>query len=444
MNRRMLVHDRGVTPAAFPIRPADRSWDPLLIAVAAYLLTAVGRVHQLFAFLTPLHLALAAAALGIGLLLWDTSRARRVGPNIALPTTKLVFGLTLWTALSIPGALWPGQSFDQFVNLVKTVAMYFVIVSAVRGMRDIERLAGVYFIAAAIYSAVVLTRFQVTAESWRLASLYYYDANDFATFAVSALPIGLYFVFRPGSRIRRLGATACVGALGVAIVRSGSRGGFLALLTTILYLLFCYKALRPHWRVLAVAILAAVFFAVASDRYWEQMRTITSPGQDYNSTAEAGRLNIWKRGLGYMFGHPLAGVGAGNFPVAEGTLSPQASRAEIGRGVRWSAAHNSFVQAGAELGIPGLVLLVAVIAAAFRALYSEQVGQLGVTNREKRSPLAQSLTAALVGFTVGAFFLSFAYSDLLYTLVALAAAVRKVTHPRRLGLPPWPVRRAAA
>jgi len=446
MNRRMLTYDSGAAAAAFPLPPADRGWDPLLVAVAAYLLTAVGRVHQLFAFLTPLPLALTAAALAIGLWLWDTRRVRRAWPTLALPSTKLILGLALWMALSVPGALWPGGSFVQFVNFAKTAAMYFVIVSAVRGMRDIERLAGVYFIGAAVYSALVLMRFPVNAEAWRLAGLYYYDANDFATFAVSALPIGLYFTYRPGWTLRRLGAAAGLGVLGVGIVRSGSRGGFLALLSTILYLLFCYKALRPLWRVLIVGMVAFLIFAVASDRYWEQMRTITSPGQDYNSTEEAGRLNVWKRGMGYMFGHPLLGVGADNFSTAEGTLSPQARRAEIGigKGVRWTAPHSSFIQTGAELGIPGLALFIGIIAAAFRALRNEHLGPQWTTNRAKRSPLAQSLTAALVGFTVGASFLSLAYADMFYALVALAAAVRKVSHSQQLGPQPWHARKSTA
>lgn len=38
-----------------------------------------------------------------------------------------------------------------------------------------------------------------------------------------------------------------------------------------------------------------------------------------------------------------------------------------------------------------------------------------------------ALTAALLGFVVGAFFLSLAYSEMLYTLVALAAGLQKVT-----------------
>ena len=69
-----------------------------------------------------------------------------------------------------------------------------------------------------------------------------------------------------------------------------------------------------------------------------------------------------------MMANPLLGVGPGNFQTAEGTLSPLAERQQYGVGVRWNAAHNSFVQIGAELGFPGLALFVAVIVSAFVAL----------------------------------------------------------------------------
>jgi hypothetical protein len=41
--------------------------------------------------------------------------------------------------------------------------------------------------------------------------------------------------------------------------------------------------------------------------------------------------------------------------------------------------------------------------------------------------LRQALTASLIGFVVGAFFLSLAYHEMLYTLIALAAGVVKVS-----------------
>jgi O-antigen ligase len=85
--------------------------------------------------------------------------------------------------------------------------------------------------------------------------------------------------------------------------------------------------------------------------------------------------------------------------------------------VRWNAPHNSYVQIGAELGFPGFVLYLAAIASAFAAL------------RRSGGDLAPALTASLLGFAVGSFFLSLAYSDMLYTLVALAVGLQKVTSP---------------
>ena len=168
----------------------------------------------------------------------------------------------------------------------------------------------------------------------------------------------------------------------------------------------------------------------ANDTYWTQMRTILAPEQDYNRSSDEGRMKIWERGVGYMLLHRVLGVGAAHFPVAAGTISPLASRAEVGLGVKWSAAHDSFAQVGAELGVPGLLLFVAFLGAGFVSLARVSRRPSGAPRPRDGSPrLAQALTASLVGWVVGAFFLSLAYSDMIYALVALATALRKVATP---------------
>ena len=133
---------------------------------------------------------------------------------------------------------------------------------------------------------------------------------------------------------------------------------------------------------------------------------------------------------------PVLGLGAANFPVAEGTISPMAGRAEYSVGVRWGAAHNSFVQVGAELGIPGLVLFVGAIVTALLALRRVARSALRIGAAALRvSRFAQSLMAALVGFAVGGFFLSLGYSDMLYTLLALAVGLAKVATAELHALP---------
>ena len=406
----------------------ERPWDPLLLCVAGYLAASVGRLHQLFPALLPLKPVLVSAVLAIVLYVADQTSPRRIA-WLRAPTTTCVLLLLLWMALSVPGALHQGLAFALLTdNFVKTVALYVLIVGCVRGFRDVERLAFAYFWAAVVFAVVVITRFDIGGRDWRLGSLYFYDANDFATLAVSAMPLGFYLVVSPGKLRRRVTGALGLLPLLVAFVWSGSRGGFLALLAMVAFLLFRYTAVGAMVRALTAAIVVITLVATGSDKYWTQMETILHPEEDYNRTADNGREMIWRRGISYMLKYPLFGVGGDNFGVAEGTISPLASLQQYGIGVRWNAAHNSFVQTGAELGIPGLLLLLAVIGSAFASL--RRIGQLHAKSRvRERGPpqLAQALASSLVGFVVGAFFLSLAYSEMLYTLAGLAVALAKVT-----------------
>ena len=422
--------DRVSTVIATATREQDLRWDPLVICVAGYILIAVGRVHQLFPAIGAVRPAILMGAVAIVLFFADVRDVRRVR-WVMVPTTRFVVALLVWMALSTPGAIVRGTSFDLlFGNFIKTFFMFLVIAAGVRGIRDVERLAMAYLASATIYAAVVLSRFDLgEGDAWRLGDLYYYDANDFATFAVTAMPIALYVLHRARANYQRALGVASLAVLTLGFVYSGSRGGFIALLAVVAFVNFGYRAIPLRWRLSATVLVAVVVLAAASDRYWTQMGTIMSDA-DYNRSAETGRMKIWERGVGYMLRFPIFGVGPNNFGAAEGKLSPFAERQQYGRGVRWNAAHNSYVQVGAELGIPGLVMFIGMIASAFVALRRSS-RRAGTARRADRGPeLTQAIAASLTGFVVGAFFLSLAYSELLFTLLALAVALQKVTTGR--------------
>ena len=406
---------------------SDARWDWLLGAVAVYILTAIGRIHELFAVVGIVHPAVLAGVLAVALYLHDASRVR-AAQLLWVPTTKWLVALFFWMVLSVTGALVLSTSFELVVgDFSKTVLMYAVIAGAVRGRRDVERLAAVYLLGVAVYACVVLLRFDVGEGSdWRLGHLYYYDANDFATLAVTAMPFGLYFAHRGGGSVSRLFAITALAVVAAAFVYSGSRGGFLALLATSTFIGLRYTAISFATRFDTLAVVAIVLIGTATDRYWEEMGTILSDS-DYNYTSETGRIQLWRRGIGYMLEHPILGVGPNNFSRAEGTLSPLAERQRFGIGVRWSAPHNSYLQVGAELGIPGLILFAGMIASALAALRrSGRTRDPDTVAPAAPADLTQAITAALIGFLVGAFFLSLAYLEILYTLIALATAVEKL------------------
>src|SRR5260370_6745926 len=195
-------------------------WDLSLVCVALHIANYVGRVPQLFPLLGIVKPAVLVKLVAIGLYLLHQSGRRRVG-LLHSPTTSCVLGLLLWSGLSVTDALYPGLAFNAWIGFGWTVVMYGVIAGSVRTVRDVGRLVFVYFAATVLYVAVVLSRFQLSPDNWRLGSLYYYDGNDLATLIVSAMPCGLYFVLGRHRTLVRVAAFLGLPTLAVGLTRPG-------------------------------------------------------------------------------------------------------------------------------------------------------------------------------------------------------------------------------
>ncbi len=74
---------------------------------------------------------------------------------------------------------------------------------------------------------------------------------------------------------------------------------------------------------------------------------------DFGETSNAARLLIWKASLVSIAHHPLLGVGIGNFPVV---LGQDIRLARAG-----STAHNVYLHVAAEMGIPALLVFLALL-----------------------------------------------------------------------------------
>jgi hypothetical protein len=128
----------------------------------------------------------------------------------------------------------------------------------------------------------------------------------------------------------------------------------------------------------------------------------------------------------------LTGVGVFAFPVAEGTISPLATRQELGIGLKWSAAHNSFVQIGAELGVFGLIAFILAISHTYRT--SRKVGRSppGGGKPSDEQVFGQALAGAVIAYVIAGFFLSQAYGAFVFVLYGLAIGLSKVAGSERL------------
>lgn len=389
----------------------DGRWDLRRAVLALVLLTHVWRLQDLIPGLAALKPLLLATAAGLGMELLTPGVGRRMARAFKHPATRLVAVLLALGALSVPGSLYPGLSFDFLLkNQFDAVLVFLLLMLGIRGRGDVELLAVVQVMGAALYTLVILTRYDVGPDG-RLGELVYYDANDLGMLLACTLPLAIDLAWRTRSLAWKGMAIGAVGIFLLGIVRSGSRGAFLGTLAVGLHLLWRGREIPLRWRLGAVTAAMILFVTVASDRYWGMMGSLLHPSQDYNWVGRepGGRMEVWKRGMGYMAHHPLLGVGVGAFPVAEGTISPLATRQEYGGGAKWSAAHNSFVQIGAELGVGGLLAFVGLLLVGYRSAWRAGSG------------VGSALATAIVGFAVSGAFLSQGYAPFLYSLLALAA-----------------------
>jgi O-antigen ligase len=184
-------------------------------------------------------------------------------------------------------------------------------------------------------------------------------------------------------------------------------------------------------------------WAYGGTGFQHRMRTMVNLEQDYNTHDDMGRIAIWKRGLGYVVQRPVTGLGIDNFMMAEGLTLAEQER--VGK---WSGAHNAFLQAFTELGVPGGLVFLALLGYAVR---------VGLFIRRQRDPTHVALGAALFGCTaayaVTGVFLSHALSPVFFFLVGSTAlagfvfrydgrvsslAAHERARPRRLGRPALP------
>lgn len=428
--------------------PGDGTLEPprdlLRLALAVLIFLAIGRAHQHFGFIGAVRPALVLFLVGLAYAVASPSSVRWDNAWKTWPA-RLVAALAALACLSIPFGISIGNAGTFFLFAYsKVVLTFFLLLVAVRGTRDLYLFVWAYVLGCGflVYVAMFIFSLRPAGGVMRLAGLYMYDANDLGVVLSAGIPLCVVLFRNSGRWGQVLSGTILLG-IGASLARSGSRGGFLGLLAVGIALLFLLRNISVAKRVGVVAVVAAGLFVTAPQGYWDQMRSLTEPTEDYNWTSPYGRKAVAERGLGYMLDHPVLGVGVGNFQRAEGVLAEVSrQRAQMGVGYRWTAAHNSFIQAGAEMGIPGLLLFCALV-------FGPIVGLTRLRQRMSRAwrrvgpehrflyDMATFLPVSLVGFAVAGFFVSFAYHDVLYILTVYVAAtylgVRRLVRASRRG-----------
>jgi O-antigen ligase len=383
----------------------------LFYAIALVGVVAV-RTHELLPIIGILRPALTLSILSLAVLVFRADRnARSAALNDI--ATKLCVAYFGWALLTAPFSLWPNAAIMFSVTTAfPVVVMLLVILLSAPTQRSIDRLTIGFVCFTSVH--IIGLRFLGSDGTGRLVGAGALDSNDLASLAAMLFPLAMSLVLHKG-------LVRIIGLFGTAMSLAGmqwfnSRGGTLAMLAGMMTLIVLQKGGR-RWGLLALVLVGAtVTWFTASQDYRDRIIGIGNLDNDYNVTDYMGRKQVWQRGRGYILENPLTGVGANQFAVMEGmTLKAK------GLHGKWSAAHNAYIQAFAELGVPGGLIFMSVLGVglvrARRLAQPREPPSIGVRARPE-------YLASLVAFAAGAYFLSHAY---FYALFALTGMISLAT-----------------
>lgn len=166
---------------------------------------------------------------------------------------------------------------------------------------------------------------------------------------------------------------------------------------------------------LLMALATPVLLALMPSKWFDRMDTIN----EYQEDASAmGRVNAWKMATNLASDR----VTGGGFEIYDaGVFARYAPNPQD-----IHAAHSIYFQVLGEHGFPGLALYLALGITTWRSASAIVRHSLPYADLKWAADLARMIQVSLLGFAVGGAFLSLAYFDVPYYLMAAVVATRVI------------------
>ena len=208
-----------------------------------------------------------------------------------------------------------------------------------------------------------------------------------------------------------------------AFALTQSRGGIVGLAVALLVAVVVAGRARPR-----IVALVLVLVAGGLGYYFGYKPAHVFQGGSRAGLAgtTSGRLDEWHVALHIFSGHPVGGVGLGNYQVVEPSYATQNLNLSVVRQIVTDrlVVHNTYLQMAAELGLVGLCLLLAMLVLPLR-LAGRALARLDRPFGEFEFA-ARGLLAGTVGLLVAYFFLSAEFEKPLWLALALLAGIPAV------------------
>lgn len=380
------------------------------VGVLVYIAFAIIRPDALWFYSVPIgnYSRIVAVALLIG---WGVRGLGNWRFGRATPIVWSFIGFVAWAALCAMDAPHQDTAWDYVGILAKILLPFLVGITLIDSVERLKQLAWTLVVSQG-YVAYEMNTYYFGGYNRAAEGFGGMGRAVFGTGLVICLAVAFSLMLASKVIWHRALAAICAMLIGHTVLLTYSRGAMLATLAVAAYMVWIMPKTTKYLTYLAAAV--AVTAALSGPSVYERFGSTFAEAEDRDASASS-RLDLWMNCLDLMSKRPLTGVGPEHF----GYHAP-----EYG----WEAgkeAHNLWLQTGAELGIPGLALMVAFFGLTVLRLW-RIAGRFGRSDEPWLPGLAAATTAGLIGFSFAGVFVTIARLELPYFAVLLGAGVLKV------------------
>ena len=333
----------------------------------------------------------------------------RVGRSLIVPFALFVTIPPLATLAS--GQPTPSDTISQMISGSLLFAATQMWVTTEQRLRQVVRILVLAFAFGSLwtYKEHFIDH---AAQSFGLEG----ESNYEALMLLPAIALSFWVASFEVTAMRRRVGVGCALLLIGALVLTESRGGILAGLVMALMAILRGRHKLP--RLLLLAAAAVLILTLGPANLLTRFSRIKLIGAPQNGDEQSTRLHVelLKAGFSMIEDHPLLGVGLERFKPLAAIYNPEIVRIS-GRSY---VAHDTFLQIGAECGVPVLLLFVWMVLFArrnFRRLQRSEDPALAA--------LSIAMEAALVGVSFAALSISVELLPF-WLLIFLSISMRRV------------------
>lgn len=365
-------------------------------------------------FLNYIPLAKITALLTLLSLIMSAGKTPRRFKELPREASYLLAIIALLYASGFLSPVWRTGALLQTIDFSKVFVAWILTFLLITTVKRIRRIIFLQAASVAVVAATAVIKGHSVPRLNGVIGGLYSNPNDMAFAIVLSLPFCLAFLLSTKSLLRKAAWAMAMLIMMVTLFLTASRAGFIDLVIAGSVMLWHFGVKGKRLYLIGAAGLLCVVLLPVAGRHLLK-RFVAISGHVSSQTEETAYESYEERkflifkAVDAIVHYPILGLGEGNFQIYS---------------ERWKDVHASYLQIGAEGGIPTLILYLLFFGRGFSNLRF-------LSEREDLDPEMRlfigALKPSLIGFVVGASFAPeayqfFPYFTVCYTSVFVAMA----------------------